>query len=213
MGNLSIITTSELRKLATPYDIKSFYEKWSFDDINTIMSAEYSGKISELAQELNRSELAVIWKYTEIEQGIAEKIVHDYIILDPAGVPVHQFDIPDISLSDFNQDAAIIHMDLGQFLYINVRLIDVELRNEPFDAIKNRINFYMAVRDESDPTYSGGAIFMNIRAKSSDEHDPDRWGVLLYAPHRRGTVNVGSILKHTENSPSGIKKELHIIVE
>lgn len=213
MENLKIITESELRSIATPYDIKSFYQKWSFDDINTIMSSEYTGKIPELAQELNRSELAVIWKYTEIEQGIADKITHDYVILDSNGVPFDQFKAPDLPLSDFNQNAAIIHMELGQFLYVNVRLVDPELRNEPFDAINNRIYNYMQVRDESDLTFAGGGLFTSIRAKNSKDYDPDRWGVMVYAPYRRGNVNIGSILKHTENSPEGLKKELHIIVE
>lgn len=213
MENLKVITESELRSIATPYDIKSFYKEWSFDEINTIMSSEYTGKIPELAQELNRSELAVIWKYTEIEQGIADKITHDYVILDSNGVPFDEFKAPDLPLSAFNKDAAIIHMELGQFLYVNVRLVDPELRNEPFDAIKKRIYNYMQVRDESDLTFAGGGLFTAIRAKKTEDYDPDRWGVMVYSPYRRGDVNIGSILKHTENSPEGIKKELHVIVQ
>ena len=202
----------QLEGIPTPYDYFSYTREWTTEEINQVMMSEYS-ELPALAGSLNRSQAAVVAKYLETREDFDNKVVIDALLLDNSGENegTHDFPFEDYELSAFQKNVSVVHMNINQVIRVNIRLVSEELRASEINTMDKQLSHFMTVPSENG---ANGGQFGGTRTTAipDSEYDPDRWGLLNFAPNTTGQIQLGIELKDNKNDELGFKKTILVVV-
>ena len=115
-----------LQQEPTLYDYKCLTDPWTVQEINVLMMGEFTARIPDIVQQLQRTEYAVIMKYLEIVNMMEDKIRFDARVVQELE---DRWDYnPE---TDMQQNIYTINANVGDIIQVNMRVIDEDFINTP----------------------------------------------------------------------------------
>jgi len=172
----------------TLWEVYSFQNPWTVEELNKLSVNEAILKIPALALEMQRPEAALVAKYFEIRSDLDSQLVLDVQIMPSTGMTWQEFTNMPYTLDDLIKNVTIIQAKVGDYVRVNIRTI--------------------AAFDPQIPiaTFHGSNGAIQGHHGSANKTDPNYWGFATAHIIATGYANIGTMI-------TGLKRSVMFVVD